>query len=287
MTDRASARWSSSKAARCAANGATTPSSQSRQAQIRFRAELCTLCEACAEVCPHQAHLINEGGHFYDRSLCDACGRCTFECLYEALQLSGRAYTVDEVMAEVRRDLSYYAASGGGLTLTGGEPLAQADFCVELLARAKSEGIHTCVETSGCAPRGVIERILPYVDLFLYDFKASGNGEPRRLTGGPEELTLANLALIIERGVPLWLRCPLVQGVNDTPDHLRRIAQLSAIYPQVERVDVLAYHNVGNGKYAEYGLTNPLPDLPTTPEDVKQGWIEVLHRLGCAKAAFG
>ena len=203
------------------------PESQSRQAQIRFRAELCTLCAACAEVCPHQAHLISEGGHIYDRSLCDACGRCTAECLYEALQLSGRAYTVDEVMADVRRDLSYYAASGGGLTLTGGEPLAQADFCVELLARAKSEGIHTCVETSGCAPRGVIERILPYVDLFLYDFKASGDGEPRRLTGTPEELTLANLALIIERGVPLWLRCPLVQGVNDTPDHLRRIAQLT------------------------------------------------------------
>jgi glycyl-radical enzyme activating protein len=271
------------------------PESQSRQPLVRFRAGLCVQCGACADVCPHAAHQVGEGGHVYDRNRCDACGRCTQECLYEALQLSGRSYTVAEVMGVVRRDLGYYASSGGGLTLTGGEPLAQPDFCAELLAQAISEGIHTCVETSGCAPRAVIERVLPYVDLFLYDFKASGSDRSRLLSGAPgalhapggEKLILSNLDFILERGTPLWLRCPLVPGVNDTPDHLGRIAQLAARYPQVERIDILPFHNIGSGKYAEYGLQNPLSGLPTTSEEVKQGWLEELHRLGCGRAALG
>ena len=190
-------------------------------------------------------------------------------------------------MAVVRRDQSYYASSGGGLTLTGGEPLAQPDLCVALLEQAKSEGIHTCVETCGCASRGVIERILPYVDLFLFDIKASGNAESRLLTGAPEELPLTNLAFIIDQGIPTWLRCPLVPGINDSREHLARIANLAAQYPQVEGVDLLPYHNIGNGKYAEFGMQNPLPNLASTTESEKQRWLEELHRLGCTKAAFG
>jgi pyruvate formate lyase activating enzyme len=266
------------------------PESQSRYAQIRFRPDACSLCGACVEVCPQDAHLIIGDMHVYDRLRCELneCGgRCTQACLFEALQLSGRAYTMDEVMAVLRRDLSYYASSGGGLTLTGGEPLAQPDFCVELLAQAKSEGIHTCVETSGCAPRGAIQRTLPYVDLFLFDFKASGSLQSRLLTGAPDELPLTNLDWIIQQGVPLWLRCPLVAGINDTPEHLMRIAQLAEQYPQIERIDLLPYHNIGSGKYAEYDMHNPLPDLPATSEETKQGWLDELQRLGCVKAAFG
>ncbi len=263
------------------------PESQARQPQIRFRADVCMLCGACARVCERGAHQISESSHIYDRQRCDACGRCTRECLYESLQLSGQPYSVAEVMAIVRRDLHFYATSEGGLTLTGGEPLAQSGFSRALLAQAKSEGIHTCVETSGCAPRAVIERILPYVDLFLYDFKASGSDHARRLTGAPEKLLLSNLAFILERGIPLWLRCPLVPGVNDTPGHLKKIADLTVQYPQIERIELLAYHNIGNGKYTEYGLRNPLPDLPTTPENIKQGWMDALNTSGCTKAVFG
>ncbi len=263
------------------------PELQSRRPQMRFRPEVCALCGECAAVCPQAAHQLSQDGHIYDRSLCAACGRCAEECLFEALQWSGRSYTVEEVMATVRRDLAYYASSGGGLTLTGGEPLAQPDFCLELLKQAKSEGIHTCVETSGCASAAVVERILPYVDLFLFDYKATGSEASRELTGAPEELVLANLALILERGAPLWLRCPLVAGVNDAPEHLGRIAQLAARYPQMERVDLLPYHNIGSGKYAEYGMHDPLPKIATTSESVRQHWLEELHRLGCAKAAIG
>jgi pyruvate formate lyase activating enzyme len=263
------------------------PESQTRQMQIRFRPEACVLCGECAPVCAHEAHQVSESGHHYDRERCTACGSCTSECLFEAIQQTGRAYSVAEVMAVVLRDCTYYATSGGGLTLTGGEPLAQPDFCCELLAAARSEGIHTCVETSGYAPHRILERILPLVDLFLYDYKATGTEQYKALTGVGSSLILQNLAFLLEKEASVWLRCPLVPGVNDTPQHLQGIADLERLFPQLQRIDLLPYHNIGNSKYSDYGLVNPLPYLPTTPEATQQTWLADLRMLGSQKARVG
>jgi glycyl-radical enzyme activating protein len=260
------------------------PESQLRQPQIRFRAGACVLCGSCAPICEQGAHHISESGHQYDHERCTVCGRCAGECLFEALQITGKRWSVEEVMAEVRRDQNYYATSGGGMTLTGGEPLAQPEFCLELLVAARAEGIHTCVETSGYAPKRVIERILPLADLFLYDYKATGDEQHQALTGVPSQRILENLGFLVNQGARVWLRCPLVSGVNDTSEHLRGIAALSRQFPQIEQIELMPYHNIGSGKYAEWRLTNPLPDLPTTPETVKLAWLAELHALGCCKA---
>jgi len=262
------------------------PESQARAPQVRFRQEVCVRCGACAAACEHGAHHIDAHSHFYDRSLCVTCGRCIEECLYEGLALTGKAYTVEEVMAVVRRDAVYFEQSGGGITLTGGEPLAQPTFARSLLEAAHSEGIHTCLESSGVASRAVLADVLPWVDLFLYDYKATGD-QHRALTGVDHCLILENLQFLFEQGAKVRLRCPLAPGINDSDEHLSAIADLERRYPALEGIDLLPYHNIGNDKYRQYGIANALPDLPSASEEDRRRWLDRLRTLGCEKAGSG
>ncbi len=263
------------------------PESQSPQAEISFRAEVCTTCGECVKACSRGAHRLVDGKHIYERSLCEKCGDCTRGCLYEALKLTGEERTVEEIMSVVRRDLRYYEQSGGGLTLTGGEPMLQKKFSLALLRAARSEDIHTCLDTCGWSSQRSYAEVLPWVDLFLYDFKSSDPESHRRLTGVPNDRILANLDFLYQCGAKIRLRCPLVPGVNDTPDHLEGIARLSKKYPRLEGIDLMPYHNIGNYKFARYGLPNPLPDLSTTSESQKRAWLGSLEGLGCRNARLG
>jgi glycyl-radical enzyme activating protein len=258
------------------------PESQVRQPQVRFREEVCVRCGACAAACEHGAHEIGLDGHLYDRTACQVCGRCIEECLYEGLVLTGKEYSVEEVMAVVRRDVVYYDQSGGGITLSGGEPLAQPAFTLALLQAARAEGIHTCIETSGCAAQPVLERVLPWVDLFLYDYKGSGE-QHRALTGVDSGIILENLAILIERGAQVRLRCPLVPGVNDSDEHLAAIVDLERRFPALDGIDLLPYHNTGSGKYGQYGMLYELPDLPSATDADQQRWLERLQEMGASK----
>jgi len=206
--------------------------------------------------------------------------------LYDALKVAGKEANVDAVMSEVRKDISFYQKSGGGLTITGGEPMLQPDFTLELLKAAKAENIHTCIETCGWAGQRAYESVLPYVDLFLFDYKATDPETHRRLTGVDNKLILANLDFLYQHGANIQLRCPLIAGVNDTPEHLAGIATIDQRYPHLKGIDMLPYHNIGNSKYEQYDLTNPLPGLETTTEDVKQAWLSAMRSLGCEKACL-
>jgi glycyl-radical enzyme activating protein len=263
------------------------PESQAKTREISFRPESCAVCGECAKTCQHGAHRIVEGVHIYNRSLCEKCGDCVETCLYEALKLAGRAETVDSVMAVILRDRLFYEQSGGGLTITGGEPMLQAEFTLALLKAAKAEGLHTCLDTCGWASQRLYEQILPFVDLFLFDYKATDPGAHKKLTGVSNELILSNLDFLVRQNANLRLRCPLIPGVNDTRAHLEGIASLHRRYPGLVGIDLMAYHNVGNAKYERYGLENPLPNLKTTDDATKQAWVEALHALGCEKAALG
>ncbi|RPJ51157.1 MAG: glycyl-radical enzyme activating protein [Chloroflexi bacterium] len=266
------------------------PESQARKPQVSFRAQACALCRACAEACEQEAHVFAvgaDGEHRYRREVCTVCGQCIAACAYEALQLAGREASVESILEEVLRDRAYYATSGGGLTLTGGEPLAQIDFTVALFEAARTAGIHTCLETSGYASRRAMERVLPLVDLFLFDYKSSGAEAYRALTGVDDHPILENLDYLLANGAAVRLRCPLVPEVNDTPEHLSGIAALAAKYPRIEAVELLAYHNLGNDKYARYGMVNPLPGVQTTNEETRQGWLAALQEMGCDKAVLG
>jgi pyruvate formate lyase activating enzyme len=204
-----------------------------------------------------------------------------------AVRLIGRETTVAEVMEEVMRDTSYYERSGGGITISGGEPMAQFAFTSALLRSARRRGIHTCLDTSGQAHRARFEAVYKDVDLFLYDFKDANPKRHSEFTGVANYLILCNLELLYERGARIILRCPLVPGVNDFPDHLEGIATLSARYPNLAGIDILPYHNMGRHKAEQIGRPVLLPHLENTDETTKRKWIEALAELGCTRAQLG
>jgi glycyl-radical enzyme activating protein len=263
------------------------PESQSTLKAVSFRQESCALCGECAKTCEHHAHQILEGIHIYERSLCEQCGDCVESCLYDALKLAGKEETVEEVMTVVLRDRPFYEQSGGGLTITGGEPMLQQEFTLELLRAAKAEGLHTCLDTSGWSSRRLFAQVLPFVDLFLFDYKATDPEIHRKLTGVSNELILSNLDFLVRQGSCVRLRCPLVPGINDSLDHLKGIAALHHRYPALDGIDLMAYHNIGNAKYERFGLKNPLPGSKTVEEIDKQTWLESLHDLGCEIVTLG
>lgn len=193
--------------------------------------------------------------------------------------------TVSAVMKEVLLDCAYYRKSGGGLTLSGGEPMAQLGFTLALLKAARAKGIHTCLETSGQSGR--YAEVLPWVDLFLFDYKATSSDEHKRLTGAANHTIVSNLEKLCGAGASILLRCPLVPGVNDQEEHLQGIASLSLKYPNLIGVEIMAYHNLGVSKGERIGRPSQLPPIDPPTKEIQDGWISRLHELGCTKARLG
>ena len=194
-------------------------------------------------------------------------------------EVCGREMSVDEVTAEVLRDKVFYAASGGGVTFTGGEPTMQFDFLAELCGAAKAEGIHVAVDTCGFAPRERFAALLPVVDLFLYDLKCMDSERHEKLTGVPNEMILENLRALDFAGAKTWIRCPVIPGLNDSEGDLLAIRDFLAELRHVEKVDVLPYHPIGLEKYTKFGMDvlYPRKEEPS-PDDVKQWRRMILGR---------
>lgn len=204
-----------------------------------------------------------------------------------AVEIIGREATVAEVMETVVRDVEFYERSGGGVTLSGGEPMAQFGFARELLRAARRRRLHTCLDTCGQARTAYFEEILGDVDLFLYDFKETDPDRHRELTGVSNELIMRNLEFLYSRRANIILRCPLVPGLNDSPDHLMSIAALSARYPNLIGIEILPYHNMGSHKAERIGREAPLPHLGNTDDMTKQRWMKTLAEFGCTRATVG
>lgn len=199
----------------------------------------------------------------------------------------GTAMTVEAVLAEVEKDSAYYHNSGGGMTLSGGEPLFQFAFARELLHTAKRRGLHVVVDTAGYVPRRYFEQVLPDVDLFLFDIKADSSALHRRLTGVSNTRILANLDFLMAEGAAVRLRCPLIPGVNDHPAHLTFIADLAARYPGLRGIELMPFHNMAAGKWAAVGKVWTLGDRPSASTDDHSRWLAALQAAGCTQAQIG
>lgn len=179
-------------------------------------------------------------------------------------EIIGRKTDITKVMETVLRDLDYYQQSGGGITLSGGEPLMQPSFCEELLLNAKAHGLHTCIETCGYAKRPAFERVLPHTDLFLYDIKAAPELH-RKLTGQDNRLILENLEYLLQNGAAVHMRCPIIPQINDNETHFAYLASILKRFPSIQAVELMPYHNMGVGKSRRLGekepfyRDNPLP----------------------------
>lgn len=252
------------------------PESQAAGREIVFREERCIACGACAEACPEGAIAASQGEKPRQVGRCLACGACVEACPSEARQAIGRELTTDELMEEIRKDLAFYQESGGGVTFSGGEPLAQPDFLEAVLEACRGDGIHTAVDTSGAVPYELFERILPYVDLFLYDLKLMDDARHTRETGASNRPILENLRKLARAGRRITIRIPVVPGINDDDDNISATGRFVASLPDVLDVQLLPYHKTGEGKYRLLNREVDEPPLePPEPETLDRVTAEL------------
>ena len=217
------------------------PESQASDVQMLFYSDKCTDCGRCREKCPNAT------------LSCTLCGRCTLFCPNEAREICGRQYTVDEALSIVMKDRTFYANSGGGVTFSGGECMLQIDFLETILRACRENGIHTAVDTAGCVRYEYFERILSVTDLFLYDVKCIDDALHQRYVGVSNELILSNLKRLLHAGANVWVRIPVIGGVNDNEDEMKRIRDFLDGCPTPLRIELLPYHAMGEHKYAALG----------------------------------
>ena len=248
---------------------------------LSYLAQHCSACGACASVCRQGVHAIQSGVHRMDRSRCTACGACTGACTTGALEMVGRTACAGEIIDEVRKDEAFYRNSGGGMTVSGGEPTQQIDFLEALLKLARHHAIHTAVETCGHAPRECYQRLLPLVDHFLFDLKETDAQRHIALTGVSNALILSNLHYLHDAGSSIHLRLPLVPGVNDGEDHFHAIAALLQQLTRLGGVELVPYHNFGQSKRERFGFpSGPLVNVASADRQTISAWQARFSALG-------
>ena len=244
------------------------PESQSFKKQMMFYKSKCIGCGKCREVCPN--HLQS----------CDFCGRCELYCPADARKICGKEYTIDEVLKEIVKDKPFYENSGGGVTLSGGEPLAQYDFSLELLKKAKENGIHTAVETCGYAEKSKILEIAKYVDLFLFDCKETDPELHKEYTGVDNKIILDNLKALSNAGSKIILRCPIIPGFNDRAEYFKGISETAEKFIGIEHIEIEPFHSLGESKYS--ALSREYADIQPPDAETVDNWIEQI-KLGTEK----
>lgn len=235
--------------------------------QIAYYQDKCIGCGECVDVCGAGAHIISDGIHKFERDKCIGCGKCEDVCMGNALKFYGKELTVEELTEMVLEDKEFYSNSGGGVTISGGECLMQADFCAEFLKKLKENQIHTAVDTCGFLPKDALDKIMPYTDMFLYDLKAIDEDIHIKCTGVSNKSILENLKYIDDCGKNIEIRIPYVPGYND--NQIDGIAQFLNGLKNISKVRVLPYHNYAGSKYKSLDMENTLPEVLPSAEKIR------------------
>ncbi|MBN2161307.1 MAG: glycyl-radical enzyme activating protein [Pontiellaceae bacterium] len=235
------------------------PESLLETPELLYTRDRCTGCGACIGVCPESA-IRAWGGKIKLSETCTHCGACALVCPSQALDLSGRVTTSEAVAEELIRDRIFYEESGGGITLSGGEPLAQPDFAIDILRRCKSAGLHTAVDTSGFVETGILLRAAEYTDLFLYDMKHPDSAKHEEMTEVPNELIIENLRTLCIHGYNVLVRQPIIPGFNDDPETVQATGRLLESCG-IKQLQLLPYHTMGLGKRDKLIRNIPRPDI--------------------------
>lgn len=256
------------------------PESFSFKKEMLFDHAACRSCMRCVSLC--SANVIRDGKHVFIRENCTLCGKCRDICPNHAFSLCGQALTADEIAEEVCKDELFMKGSGGGVTFSGGEPLAQVDFCIEIAERLKKHDLNIAIDTSGYVDRESIQKIIPYADMFLFDIKAMDEEVHMACTGVSNKRILENIRYVDSLGVPMEIRYPYVPGMND--GEAEKIAEFVKSLHHVKAVRVLPYHNYAAGKYESLDLCYPLPEIPQPTREEILAAVEIFQRSGIENA---
>lgn len=235
------------------------PETLSSKPQLQFFAQKCIGCGLCSQIC--SCHSLENGLHKIHRENCVGCGRCVESCFSGSLVLAGIEKTAQEIFEEVIKDKEFYASSGGGVTVSGGEPLLQPELCRDLLRLCKKAGIHTAVDTAFHVEREAIDKVFPYTDLFLIDIKHWDRNKHKEYTGVTNERILENICYIDAKRVPFIIRIPVLPESQERQGAQCKIVDIIQRLKNVQYVELLAVHKLGIGKYQSLDMDYNLIDI--------------------------
>jgi len=260
-----------------------SPESRSPRPELLYQQERCTGCWLCLPECPESALRAEQTNGrrsaVLDRDACTNCGACAEVCYPGALSMAGTYVTVGDVVAGIESDVPFFSSSGGGVTLSGGEPAIQFDFAYDLLLACRERGIHTALETTGHASQKVLANLASVTDLLLYDLKHIDPREHLRLTGVSNTLILENLRSLARAGCEIRVRVPCVPGFNDDPAHIGRLAGLVARLG-IPRIDLLPYNPAAGAKYEWLGRPFGLGQIETQSAEQMEHLAQICRAAG-------
>lgn len=264
------------------------PESQKFTPQLMFHADRCGGCHACEQICSHHAVTVRDGIACTDRTKCELCRECLDHCVNNAREIVGKEYTISELMKEIEKDCMFYEESGGGVTLSGGEVMAQdMDYIEQLLKKLKRKGYNVAIDTCGYAPQENYERVLPYVDTFLYDIKTMDPEKHEKYMGKDNELFLSNLRFISERGARIYIRIPVIGGVNDTEEEMEAMITFLKQSISVSQINLLPYHNIAGGKYDKLDIRYKGEAFTIPPKEQMEAFQRQFIQNGFANTKIG
>ena len=254
------------------------PECISVKSQIQFIEKMCVGCGACIAACPENAQKIINGVRIFDREKCLTHTHCVQACDHNALLIIGEKISANEIFDEVKKDKVFYDHSNGGVTISGGEPLLQSHFTQNILALCQSYGIHTAIDTAGNVSWREFEKVVPFTDLFLYDIKCVDDKKHKYLTGAGNKLIIENLHQLLDMNREVWIRIPVIPGLNDTPQDIKDFSLFLSKLKNISLVQLIPYHKNGIGKYKSLGLDYKLAEVEPPSQESLNNIQEIFRK---------